>query len=729
MTRRRPRPLISALTLWNAATARRPRRVLPVVLALLVLAAIVQPPRASAKAVTAPSGVTVSQASATSLTLGWQPVANSTGYDLYLNGSKVAKTQSLAYAYRNLSCGKSYTLGVDSYLTSGRTSRIVKDAATTAPCSTNGGTPPPDTTPPSAPTNLRLSSATATSLTLAWTASTDNVGVTAYNLYANNSLAGTTSSTSYGFGGLTCGTSYSLSVTASDAAGNLSQAASVQASTSPCPDTSPPLMPTLLTQNGSTGTSISLSWNASLDNVLVVGYGMFVNGSQVATTSLTNGTFTGLSCGKSYTLGVDAYDAAGNHSPQASVVASTAACAPPSDTSAPTAPTGLRATSVSASSVSLGWTASTDNVGVAGYNVYVDGVLSSTTSSSAYTVSLLLCGTTHTFGVKAFDQAGNLSPLTTISATTTACAPTPTPTVCSKTLAVGGISLSSFLSSLKPGDVGCLHGGVYTAGTLLTWGANGTAQAPITLTEYPGEQATIVGTTLELAGDYLTVRGLTVRDVLTVDGDGIAVSGTGDRVDHNEITSIYRQGILLHTDSANAVIVGNYVHDTGQAGSNQDHGIYVQGNGHRIINNVFAQMRGGYGIHVYPSSSNVMVAENTVVGSQTRSGIIVDTTGGNITVVNNIVAGNADYGIVNSSCALGGCLIDHNLAWNNNLGTVSGPATNTMQADPKFVDSYYHVATGSPAIDAARSDDSFSPDRDGTPRPLGNAPDLGAYEK
>jgi hypothetical protein len=299
--------------------------------------------------------------------------------------------------------------------------------------------------------------------------------------------------------------------------------------------------------------------------------------------------------------------------------------------------------------------------------------------------------------------------------------------VCSKTLATGG-DLSSFFSTLEPGDVGCLHGGTYADGTLVALSASGTASAPITLTSYPGEQAEIVGTTLELAGDYLTVRGLTVRDVTAIDGDGIAVSGTGDRIEHNVVRNVYRHGILLHTDSANAVIARNYVSEVGQPGSNQDHGIYVQGDGHLVINNVFSQIRGGYGIHVYPSSSNVTIAQNTVVNSQTRSGILIDTTGGNIAVVNNIVTDNLEYGILNEQCGLGGCVVDDNLAWNNGLGATSGPVTNTIQADPLYIDSAYHVASISPAVNAARSDYSYSPDLDGLPRPIAAAPDLGAYE-
>ncbi len=417
---------------------------------------------------------------------------------------------------------------------------------------------------------------------------------------------------------------------------------------------------------------------------------------------------------------VDMSSREGRRPPQ--LVVTTAA-----DTTAPSAPAGLAATGVSGNSVSLGWSASSDDVGVAGYNVFVDGALSGTTSSTAYTVSSLACGKAYAVGVQAFDQTGNLSPRTTVSALTPACAP-PAATVCSKTLAAGG-DVSTFVNSLKPGDVGCLHGGTYTDGTIVTWTSSGTAAAPITLTEYPGEQAEIAGTTLYLDGSYQIARDLTVRDVTAVDGDGIDVSGTGDRVEHNAIRNVARQGILLHTDSANAVIVGNDVRDTGQTGSNQHHGIYVQGNGHLVIDNVFAQMHGGYGIHVYPSSSNVVVAQNTVVGSQTRSGILIDSTGGNITVVNNILVGNAEYGVLNRRCDLGGCLVDHNLAWNNGLGPTSGRAGNTIQANPQFTDSTYHLAGTSPAVNSARSDYSYSPDRDGAPRPQGGGPDLGAYEE
>src|SRR5205085_635668 len=67
---------------------------------------------------------------------------------------------------------------------------------------------------------------------------------------------------------------------------------------------------------------------------------------------------------------------------------------PPGDTQAPTAPTGLVASGGTQSSMQLSWSASTDNVGVVGYGVYVDGASAPSTSATSYSVTGLACGTT-----------------------------------------------------------------------------------------------------------------------------------------------------------------------------------------------------------------------------------------------------------------------------------------------------------------------------------------------
>ncbi len=90
------------------------------------------------------------------------------------------------------------------------------------------------------------------------------------------------------------------------------------------------------------------------------------------------------------------------------------------DTTAPTAPTALTSTGTTSNTVSLSWTAATDNVGVAAYDIYVNGVYSTTVTGTTCTISGLSASTTYSFYVIAKDMAGNASPQSnTVSATTT----------------------------------------------------------------------------------------------------------------------------------------------------------------------------------------------------------------------------------------------------------------------------------------------------------------------
>ena len=198
---------------------------------------------------------------------------------------------------------------------------------------------------PSMPTNLHVTAVTATSVTLAWDPVKDNKGgaeLAGYGLYRGGVAVGTSPSTTYTFASLSCGTSSVLGADAYDLSGNRSPTASVTASTGPCAtpstapiDTSPPTVPGNVRISATTGTSISLSWSASSDNVGVVGYGLYRGGTRVSSSSTTQGTVAGLSCGTSYTLGVDAVDAAGNRSALATINAGTSACAPSSGSTAP----------------------------------------------------------------------------------------------------------------------------------------------------------------------------------------------------------------------------------------------------------------------------------------------------------------------------------------------------------------------------------------------------------
>ncbi len=86
------------------------------------------------------------------------------------------------------------------------------------------GASTPDTQAPTAPANLVASNIAQTTATLTWTASTDNVGVTGYNVYSGTTLFTSVTGTTVNLTGLTSGTTYSFTVKAKDAAGNLSTA-------------------------------------------------------------------------------------------------------------------------------------------------------------------------------------------------------------------------------------------------------------------------------------------------------------------------------------------------------------------------------------------------------------------------------------------------------------------------------------------------------------------------
>ncbi|MFJ6795428.1 carbohydrate binding domain-containing protein [Streptomyces sp. NPDC091268] len=96
------------------------------------------------------------------------------------------------------------------------------------------------------------------------------------------------------------------------------------------------------------------------------------------------------------------------------------------DTVAPTAPGGLTSTGATSSSVSLAWTASTDNVGVTGYDVYRGADKVATSATTGATVSGLGAATAYTFTVRARDLAGNTSPASNAVTVTTAGGGTPT---------------------------------------------------------------------------------------------------------------------------------------------------------------------------------------------------------------------------------------------------------------------------------------------------------------
>ena len=159
-----------------------------------------------------------------------------------------------------------------------------------------------------------------------------------------------------------------------DAAGNLSPYSAIVTGRTLADDTTRPTAPTGLTATAVGPTQINLGWTASTDNVGVTGYrvercqgGGCTNFAQIATPTATTYGDTGLAPSTTYRYRVRAVDAAGNLSTYSTIATATTPAV--LDTTPPTDPTGLTATAAGSSQVGLSWTASTDNVGVAGYRV------------------------------------------------------------------------------------------------------------------------------------------------------------------------------------------------------------------------------------------------------------------------------------------------------------------------------------------------------------------------
>ncbi|HEY6962926.1 MAG TPA: Ig-like domain-containing protein [Gaiellaceae bacterium] len=120
-----------------------------------------------------------------------------------------------------------------------------------------------DTAPPTPPTGLSASAVTSTGLTLSWQPASDDVGVAGYAVAVSSAAAGTTASTTYAVGGLSCGTTYSLTVVAYDAAGNRSAPASVTAATTTCALPRPTVAITAPTDGGHAAATFAAAATAS----------------------------------------------------------------------------------------------------------------------------------------------------------------------------------------------------------------------------------------------------------------------------------------------------------------------------------------------------------------------------------------------------------------------------------------------------------------------------------
>ncbi|GGO14876.1 hypothetical protein GCM10010116_29960 [Microbispora rosea subsp. aerata] len=420
-----------------------------------------------------------------------------TGYDVQIKQdgafTAVHTTSGTSSIVSDLTLGESYTFRVVAKDAAGnagspsneltvRASRLSGlPPASPSPSPTASPSPAADHTPPTRPEGLAPYSVYLNGAAgLSWTRSTDDVEVTGYDVYAwiDGAFSRVTAHISplgddkvLATVGLTPGRDYLFYVVAKDAAGNLSapsdlvrQRAMVEPpkpSPSPGTDTMPPGTPTGLT--AASGMSVPggvfLTWDAVTDDSGVpprydlfrrTDHGYAYEGEN----TIPRDIVTGLEGGKSYTFQVVARDAAGNLShasaPYTAVAApeetSSPSPSPSADTTPPSAPTGLWVCGADFdNAVPMCWTASTDDTGVVGYDVYMqqgaDFVKIGTTTRTQYIAGGLVAGTRYTFYVVARDAAGNTSePSATLTAVAQQGLSTPPPSPSASASPSSGIS-------------------------------------------------------------------------------------------------------------------------------------------------------------------------------------------------------------------------------------------------------------------------------------------------
>jgi chitodextrinase len=375
----------------------------------------VQPPApADASDIAAPSAPGSLAARATSpseISLTWTAAADDvavTGYEVLRGGALVASERGLTRADGSLRPGQKYCYSVVALDGAGNRSPPATACAST-----------PDVVAPSTPAAVTVVAKSDRVVAISWTASTDDAGVAAYEVYRGETRVAQTASLQATEGALAPAGRYCYAIEAVDGAGNRSpRSAPACADT---PDLTPPSVPTNVIARGWGEHEIAVGWSASHDDVGVAGYELLNDGKVLAKAAETSASETGLEPWRERCYQVRAYDAAGNVSPPTKPV-----CARTHDLTPPSAQAPV-ATAVSDREIAIHWDASADNVAIAAYEVERHEGVVAKGGELEFSQKGLLPAKRYCFWVRATDPAGNKSERVQACATTPDLTPPSTP--------------------------------------------------------------------------------------------------------------------------------------------------------------------------------------------------------------------------------------------------------------------------------------------------------------
>jgi fibronectin type 3 domain-containing protein len=350
----------------------------------------VQAPRVALPA--QPTGL-IARGGSAQVALSWGAATGAAQYRVFRDGTQVASTTAATYLDVGLDDSTTYAYRVLAVNVAGWSPVSDEVVATTAAAT------------PAAPTGL-VAAAGDTTIQLSW-ASTANA--TGYHLYRGGTLIGSPTGTTFTDTGLSDGTSYSYTVSATNGTAESTRSTAATAT----PVATPPPAPTGLVAVPGDRT-VNLTWNQDGD---ASSYRVYRGTTLVGSPTSTSFTDTGLSNGISYPYTVVAFRLNSVASPASAAVTATPTAA------APGAPTGLSA-QAGDTVTTLSWAAVS---GATSYKVYRGGVLRATVSTTTWTDTGLTNGTTYSYYVTAVKVAVESAPSATVTAAPAAVVPaTPT---------------------------------------------------------------------------------------------------------------------------------------------------------------------------------------------------------------------------------------------------------------------------------------------------------------